>query len=587
MRSDSALRGLGASKTVPFPPKNTKPASGAPSGPTGPNNAVGSGCFQTSLLTAFCPICSHSCLSKCQRCLSVLRSFPVYGRAHSVAPVTRIRRLAGLNAGTVLISSRAFCFFLIATILVALVPLWVPEYLPLGDFPSHLSTCYVISHYDDVGFFRQCYELVREPIPNLGQEFVIVPLLAVLDVQTAGKIFLSLGIGLFTIGVYLLARNKPDNRGKWFALVAPFLFYCNQLFWGTINFLFGVGVFFIAFALWDRFRKQWTPLRWIVILLLAPVVYLVHLSAYAFLGVASVIAVAVEMRRERRLDLKRHAVSMLPLLPPLILYRLFMSGTGRLGEVVWATAKDKVIAVFPFFIHVVPIDAAMLLLLGLAIGLTLYYRRALRIDTLYITSAIAFGVLFLVCPRILYTSSGSDVRFVLPTWIFLLLAIDWQASRLVARFVLASAITVLIARNVVLTSEWREGSARVAEQVELLRILPPESRMYADFGFTDRETVRNRAVRPLMHVASYATIERGAFTNSVIAIRGQQPLVLRDTLADRMSMDTSSNHQWQYAVERFDYIWYCGMPGSYPPALRGRSDSIGTKGYGEIWKVRR
>jgi hypothetical protein len=475
----------------------------------------------------------------------------------------------------------------LVSLILAVVPVWAVEYMPFGDYPIHLARTYVIYHYDDVPFFRQCYELLREPIPNVAEEFVIPLFMRVTSVYVAGKISLSLSIAIFTLGVYLLSRRVPARRGMWLAVLAPFLFYCNQLFWGTLNFLVGVGLFFIVFALWDRFRANWTPLRWAAILLLAPLVYLSHLSGYVFLLIAAIIAELLDAYRERRLRFGHRALSIAPLLPPLILYKLFMSGSGRLGEVVWATLEKKAIALFPFFIHILPIDAAMLVVLAMGIVLTIYYRKSVRIDALYLTIAITFGVLYLVCPRILFTSSGADVRIILPTWILLLLAIDWGAPKQVGRILFIILLAVFIARDLALAWQWQMDSKRVADQIELLRQVPVGSRVFSEYGFTEQQGRMQRDIRPLGHAASYVTIERNAFTNAVIAVRGQQPLVLRDTLDDRMVMDTSSEHQWSYALSRFDYVWYCGAPGTYPATLRAGSDSIASKGYGELWKVRR
>src|SRR5579862_9898961 len=89
--------------------------------------------------------------------------------------------------------------FLALNVLTCL-PIWLVAYPPLVDYPNHLARMYILYHHGDVEVFQQRYDRVAEVVPNLAMESIVIPLQAVVPVEVAGKIFLSLVLLAFHFG---------------------------------------------------------------------------------------------------------------------------------------------------------------------------------------------------------------------------------------------------------------------------------------------------------------------------------------------------------------------------------------------------
>jgi hypothetical protein len=92
----------------------------------------------------------------------------------------------------VAIQHYGYSFALLCTFLFLLLPIWSVRYPGMVDYHNHLARTFILAHYKNVQVFQDRYLVNHDPKPNLAMDAVVVPLANVLDVETAGKLFLSL-----------------------------------------------------------------------------------------------------------------------------------------------------------------------------------------------------------------------------------------------------------------------------------------------------------------------------------------------------------------------------------------------------------
>src|ERR1035438_9651640 len=163
---------------------------------------------------------------------------------------------------------KTYYAMLLIVFFVILVPIWMVDYPGMVDYPNHLARCYILAHYYDNPVFQQRYILDHSPIPNLAIDLIVTPLLRILPLIVAGKVFLSIAAALYVLGCSAVGR-AVTGKPNWLALVCAFTFYNSQLLYGFVNYVFGIGVFLCVFAFWFRVRNAISPLRFFLLCLLS------------------------------------------------------------------------------------------------------------------------------------------------------------------------------------------------------------------------------------------------------------------------------------------------------------------------------
>src|SRR5207245_3287411 len=89
-----------------------------------------------------------------------------------------------------------------------LLPLWIGRYLPLLDYPNHLSIVFVWRHLDDPAWdFARYYQVHLVPLPYWVQYASVYALSIPLGVETAQKLFLGVALLSLPAGAALYARR--------------------------------------------------------------------------------------------------------------------------------------------------------------------------------------------------------------------------------------------------------------------------------------------------------------------------------------------------------------------------------------------
>lgn len=469
------------------------------------------------------------------------------------------------------------------------LPVWATRYVPLIDYPNHLARVHILSRYEAVPTYRARYDRVIEPLPNLAMDAAMLPLLKVFEVETAGKVFLTATLLLVVFGCHLLGRAAHGGP-SWLALPCSFLSYNSMLFFGFLNYLFGLGLFLVTFSAWLGHRGRWRAAPLAGLSLLACACYLAHLSAYAFLVLAAGVVACLDLRSGDRAA-RGLAAKFLPLALPLVLFRLFMGGSGTTGQIGWDGPRQKLVNSVSWAVTYNYERDILCACLVLVAALALAGRATgLRAERRVAAAAAAFALAFAASPETLFTSHSVDLRFAPAAAVLAIMSVRFNVP---ARSGLLSLSVVLAAACVRLGGvwyDWRGLDARIAAQVALFSHLPRGSSVYP-LVVLPAGARAQKAERPLLHVIHYSTIERETHAPTLFALRGQQPLRFKREfsyypfgLSVSAPLDVAGV-DWRLILDNHDYLWGYNLPGAYAAFLKENCVLLAETGGGALFRV--
>jgi hypothetical protein len=134
---------------------------------------------------------------------------------------------------------------------VALYPIWSVRFLPMQDYPEHLLQIDMLSHRSDPAFdYAKHFDFHLRLAPYVTFYAITLFLSAVLPIEIAGKVSVSLYILAVTLLVMRLARRSGASSAPWgLLLFFPFAFN-QQYFQGNINYFYSLPL--LVFALLDH-----------------------------------------------------------------------------------------------------------------------------------------------------------------------------------------------------------------------------------------------------------------------------------------------------------------------------------------------
>jgi hypothetical protein len=439
---------------------------------------------------------------------------------------------------------KTYYAMLLIVFFVILVPIWMVDYPGMVDYPNHLARCYILAHYHDNPVFQQRYILDHSPIPNLAIDFIVTPLLRILPLIVAGKVFLSIAAALYVLG-YSAVGRAVTGKPNWLALVCAFTFYNSDLLYGFVNYIFGIGVFLCVFAFWLRVRNTMSFLRFFLLCLLSLAAFLAHLSSIVFLGVACCTIALLDFIRHRRI--RSLIVKLIWLVCPLVLMVGFMKSNGQVGTIDWGSPSEKLIILLaPVRSYSVTLDVGLILVLLFCAWAML---KGSKVHSVAVVSLVLF-TLFLITPKALSTVSAADARYVIPGYLLLVLSIEprwgrWQKAAF------AASLAAMAIRTGSITTNWLTISHRSEQVLAMGKILPEGARIYA---FNPPTDVPVKLDRGFIHVIQFWTVTHEVEISTLFALPGQQPLVFRQP--------PCVGPEWGQCLASYDYVWTCDPPES-------------------------
>ena len=479
--------------------------------------------------------------------------------------------------------STAYLLVALVTVVVLVAPVLLIDYVPFCDYPNHLARVYVRGNYDRVPLLQQTYLSHWQLSPYLAMDLIAVPLAHVMNAYWASRLFLVVLVLSFCAGCYALSASI-QQRFTWIAPVSCFLVYSSAMQWGFVNYMFGVSVFMLEFAVWLRWRKRWTPLKVTAFALLAAFCYLCHLIGYILLG-ASIGFVSLWDLWQRRTTIAAAALSIVPAMLPIGLFLLYLNRTGAQiahDSAAWNTWRGKLAEALVMFRGYNTFQDACIVGAWAALLLVLAIKRR---DLWVCRAGAALGALmlalFLALPRSIAANGdgdGFDGRFVLPGVLLLLFSLRLIPEERFRRTAIAAALVLSIFRLGLLTYEWSILSRRIESATALFASLPEGARVYpAFYKRTGADAMKIDSA--LSHILCYAVVERRIVNPSLYEVG--QFIEWRDRpkfVLWRQGQDLTPLDSYQYA-------WSYGEPPELRALLIRSAMMIGEREGFTLWKL--
>ena len=351
------------------------------------------------------------------------------------------------------------------------LPVISVTYVPLVDYPNHLARAFILYNYSEVPIYQATYHRVLEPIPNLAIDLIVPFMLPFIDILVAGKIFLLLTILLFITGCHQLGK-AIHGRPTWLVLPCLFFFYNSMLLYGFVNFMVGIGLFCVTVALRLRMRGRWTKSGLLKLTLLSLLACLAHLSAYAFVALTFVVVTAWDYVNGKE-RFYPAALSLTPLLPPIVSLLVFVTGPETSGCIELNTTSGKLLGMLALILsYNYTLD--LLVAAGfLGISIVLVTRiQSLRVNGPVFISGTICVILYLLSPKAMLGGSGIDARYIMPAALLLTLSLKVSAVSRTIKFLLPLLLLLASVRVVFIWRTWVKLDKRIAVHVEHLKQLP-------------------------------------------------------------------------------------------------------------------
>lgn len=478
---------------------------------------------------------------------------------------------------------------------IVISPAWLVRFPAMPDYPNYLARLSLIAANGSPEA-NPFYEVVWRPISNLAFDLLVPPLAAMMSVPLATKVVFVASECLVVVGATALeisAKGRHEIAG--FAALA--CLYCFPFAIGLLNFELGVGLALWGIACWLRLGQKSPVTRYAAHWLFTGALFAAHLFALGIYGLTLGLLEAHAIRQRGRLtrgDLFNVAMLAFPAAVLLALTRLFGGALGGTGGSEWLPS-GKVLWVVSFLNGYSIVLSAGGLAAIVVLLLVLRTRKAVALTAPGVWVGAGCLIVYLLMPIRLSGSYFVDVRMVLamalvvPAFICFTPGADSPARW----STIAVLLAIAAASTAVTLQTWRGYQHDYAQMLASFdrldrasRVLVAEPDDAGGIGFLGN---------PLRHAPTLAAAHAGALVPSLFAIRGSQPIRLREAYRDYDVMEAGMfdpvpisvlgkaahgelNVQALPAIARwretFDYLYVLGAPGANPfPAFLSRVEA--------------
>lgn len=406
--------------------------------------------------------------------------------------------------------------FHLALLIVTLLPVLLTDIAPLADLPNHLARWHILANLVGDPAIAANYDVVPTFTPYLLVDWMMTPLVRLWGVYEAGRLFVAAAIVIVYGGIVALSLTLIPRLTVWPALALP-LIYNYALAWGFLNYVFAIGLMFLALALWFRIQHWAIVWRCTLLLVLSAVLYLAHMLAFGlFAAITGGHALALSWRRHGTAPLAtlRDVIPLaLPFAAVFAVYFAWQSGTAVSGEkvTIYGSLSDKLIALYsPTRFTEGRLEAA-LLMVYLITGFMLGRRGMLKLAPDFAFPLVCLAAICLVMPSSLFGVWGVDFRLP-PVLLMLVIATTRPVmleSRPAAPLIAAIITGFVVIRVIVLWAPIQEADRQFAEFRGATSDIAPGARVLVSL-----DDVPGKLAMPehaYWHLAQLAIIERQAF----------------------------------------------------------------------------
>lgn len=405
---------------------------------------------------------------------------------------------------------------------------------PIADYPNHLARAFIQTQVGLDPVLARFYEPFWHFQPNLAFDAALWLMVPFVDVYAGGRLFLLLLV-LVTLGGLGALHFAVHRRLSVFPMLGALLVVNRFLRWGSVSYLFALGLALLALACWIMLRRR-RGLQLLAGTVFSVAIYLGHL--YAF-GVYAVCILGWELfdRWPRRRDLFRELIALcvsgLQFVPAAALF-LFVSPAAEAGGIIRWNFVDKLkapIVLLPGYN--LALELALLGVVGAIVAFGLVTRR-IRLRPDLALCFVGLVALFFLMPSTLLTGYGVDRRIVVPIALIAVASLDWGEAKQAWKAgagICTGIATALLLAHIALT--WRATGGTYDEVIGLA------DRVERGAGVDSIVLIRADeylSSPPLHEAAALFVIERSAFVPSLFAhpAESSQALKYAATEAERV-----------------------------------------------------
>jgi hypothetical protein len=410
--------------------------------------------------------------------------------------------------------------YIIAAILITVanvILIWTFRFLPLYDYPIWLYEVRIMRALSEP-VFRDVYEIIQAPVPNLGFVGPVWLLSLLFPIEVSGKLFLSFCVVALPWTFWRCARKisgDPQSAIAYFAF--PFAF--NTYFFAGNAYLLGIVFLLFMATYYVPKLSQLEGGDWIIVSFLLLVGYFLH--AFSFILLVLVFASGILFLREWKAKVSFFCISLVPSVLCLLWYGSVMQGQSQTSVFwsAWGLAQNILKPLFLFVksyaisnpVPLTVLNAIWLCIVGVfLISVVTAGWKSSEVDRRFVLPTIVTFLFAMFLPSMVGGVNEPGVRFGLPSLFFVLLMFSrTKVGNHWKTVFLAAALTA----NIHNTFYFK----RVDEQMqELYRDITTHVNMQGKsfrtyrFDYPPSRDLRDIAaasVDPLFGVSSYAAIE--------------------------------------------------------------------------------
>lgn len=214
-----------------------------------------------------------------------------------------------------------------------LAAIWGLSGFVVQDSPLYLYNSHImLESFKSASPFQPYFALEWTPLPYWGAYAVLMALMPVLPARAADQVLMTLtSVGFATALMWLRWRVSGWQS---MAIVAPVSIVLSiNILWiyGLHSFLIGASLYLITLAFWWRVRERMAAKHSAILAALLVAGYFCHLVSMGLTVIGiSVLAIATPGPDWRR-RVKWTALSIVPLIPLMVMYRRMMQAGGEVG----------------------------------------------------------------------------------------------------------------------------------------------------------------------------------------------------------------------------------------------------------------
>ena len=504
--------------------------------------------------------------------------------------------------------------FLAALILLSVVPLLYPPIPPLVDLLGHIGRYRVQLDVATSPWLSQYYGFHWAPIGNLGVDLLVEALAPLLGLELSVKLII-LSIPPLTVAGFLWVAREVHNRVPPTAFFALPLVYSHPFLFGFANFSLSMALAFLAFGLWLRLgRLGKTQLRAWIFVPISIVIFFVHTFGWGTLGLLAFSAEAVRQHDHGKswwrsgINAALHASTMAL---PLIFMLVWRSETPAGGNEDWFNWDAKRV-----WIETIFRDRWKKWEYWSMIALVAVVFEAVRNPRLGFSRNLGFSALVLITvyvllPRIIFSSAYADMRLAPFLFVLVLLAIRFRSETHIKTATFFAVLGLLFygAHLATVTTSLAIAANDQTAKLKALDHVPMGSRVASLVG----QGCRDRwAMARNSHLGAMVIVRRQGFSNDQWTIVGTNLLELRYSKPGAFAVDPSeivrpancgkparwaiANNQligdWtvndalaHLPRDAFDYLWLIDVP-PYDARLLDGMELVWTGRGSALYRIR-